>query len=266
MPDIRDNIFDSIADRLFPASIIALENGILSGSKSAIEQAATIGIKIDILDDGSQLKPGREIAQIIGRPKQTAMAEETLAGLLAKPSGIATAAKLFKEKAGGKARIVSGAWKKMPGSQKEMIRNAVVCGGVPCRVTGEPFIYLDKNYIKMFGGIRECLTGIKGLEDLTRVVQLNGFFKNVADEAVDAAQHGAGIIFIDSGRSEDVTAVSMRLRDAGFRERVKIAFSGGITLKSLDEILALDAEILDVGRAIIDAPLIDMRLEVRLPD
>jgi len=48
----------------------------------------------------------------------------------------------------------------------------------------------------------------------------------------------------------------------GFRQGVKIAFGGGVTSEMLEEVVGGGADIIDIGRAIIDAPILDFRLDV----
>ena len=43
---------------------------------------------------------------------------------------------------------------------------------------------------------------------------------------------------------------------------MQIAFGGGITLQQMEMLVTLDIDILDVGRHIVDAPLLDMRMEI----
>jgi nicotinate-nucleotide pyrophosphorylase (carboxylating) len=43
---------------------------------------------------------------------------------------------------------------------------------------------------------------------------------------------------------------------------VQLAFGGGVTLRTVVEAAAAGADIVDVGRAIIDAPLLDFSLDV----
>jgi nicotinate-nucleotide pyrophosphorylase (carboxylating) len=43
---------------------------------------------------------------------------------------------------------------------------------------------------------------------------------------------------------------------------VQLAFGGGVTLENIEELKALDIDILDIGRPIVDAPMLDMRLEI----
>jgi nicotinate-nucleotide pyrophosphorylase (carboxylating) len=263
MRDIRDDILDSIAEHTVIASIIAEDDGIIAETTAAEQEAKELGLTMShILTEGSKVRREDEIARFCGRPKQVVMAEERLIGLMAKPSGIATATQRFVEKAGSRPAIVSGAWKKMPQSQKEVIRRAILTGGGNCRISRDPFLYLDKNYIRMLGGIRESLAAVTGLKGYAKVVQLKGDYGDIDREACEAVDHGADIIFIDSGRQQDLESVMSRLKQLGWRDRVKVAFGGNIRLEDVEPLKALDVDILDIGRQIIDAPLLDMRLEV----
>ncbi len=263
MKDIRDKIFSTISEKIVTAVIIADEAGILSGIAAAGEEASRIGLKIsDTLDEGCRIQQGQVIIRFAGNPKQIAKAEETVLGHLTKTSGIATSANLFFQKAGNRIKIVSGAWKKMPVSIKESIRLAVLTGGASCRITEKPFIYLDKNYIRMLGGIKPCLGTATGLNGHLRVLQLKGHYQDIDIEACEAAENGADIIFIDTGRISDIQKVTARLHERGKRSKVVVAFAGGVSLKDIHRLKTMDMDVVDVGRAIVDAPLLDMRLEV----
>jgi nicotinate-nucleotide pyrophosphorylase (carboxylating) len=261
--DLRDDIFDGISDQKVTACIVADEEGLVVETSAMDREAKALGLHVkNILPEGSRVNPGDEIALMVGRPKQIAMAEERLIGIMAKPSGIATAALRFVEMAGPRLQIVAGAWKKMDPSQKEVIRRAITSSGASCRISNSPFLYLDKNYVRMFGGIRPCLTAVSGLKGYVRVLQLRGEYDRIDLEADEAAMNGADIIFIDTGRPDDISCVANKLKQLGMRDKVKIAFGGGIRLEDVAILKILDVDILDVGRPIIDAPLLDMRMEV----
>lgn len=263
MWDIRDDILDSIAEQTVIAAIITDDDGIIAETTAVKREATELGLTTShILTEGSRVKRGDEVARFCSRPKQVVMAEDRLIGLMAKPSGIATATRRFVEKAGGRPAIVSGAWKKMPHSQKESIRRAILTGGGNCRISYDPFLYLDKNYVRMLGGIKESLAAVSSLKSYAKVVQLKGDYGDIDREACEAVDHGADIIFIDSGSRHDLESVMARLIQLGWRNRVKVAFGGNIQLEDVEPLKALDVDILDIGRQIIDAPLLDMRLEV----
>jgi nicotinate-nucleotide pyrophosphorylase (carboxylating) len=263
MGDIRDDILRSALGNRITASIVADDRGIVVETVAAAQQAEALGLTVRrILPEGSEVNPGDEIARLAGSPKQVVMAEDRLIGLMAKPSGIATAARRFVTLAGDRPKIVAGAWKKMPGAMKESIRRAAAAGGAKIRISSQPFLYLDKNYVRMLGGIAAALEAVAPLAGYLKVLQLKGHYQEIALEASDAATHGADVLFVDSGRWGDIRAVSERLKKEGLRDRVKIAFGGNIRSSDVTALKAFDVDILDVGRDIVDAPLLDMRLEV----
>jgi nicotinate-nucleotide pyrophosphorylase (carboxylating) len=261
--DLRDKILKSALHQTVTAIIIADEDGILSGTTAARKEAEQLGLSVvNMMSDGDAVKAGDEIARVEGSPKQVVMAEETLMGLLAKTSGIATAARRFKQSVDERPRVVCGAWKKMPPPLKHAVRSAVTHGGAAFRISDEPFVYLDKNYVRILGGIRRCLEATQDLKEHIRVVQLKGEEKDIVSEALEALEYGARILFIDTGRLGDVRAVLNRLHETGQRHGVKIAFGNNVGLDDMTALRALDIDIVDIGRAIVDAPLLDMRMEV----
>lgn len=262
MIDIRDEIFRCKVGRQYSAVILAADHGILAETKAAAKTALELGLSFnEFPNDGTEVHPGNEIVRITGGPKQIAMAEDRLIGTMAKPSGIATSAKRFSDLAGARPRIVSGAWKKMPLSQKEAIRRAIVVGGAGGRICDEPFLYLDKNYVKILGGLAACLDAVAGINGHVPVIQLKGD-EDIGEEACLAARHGAGIIFIDTGWPGDLDLVSRALNQAGLRSGVELAFGGGVRLDDIELLKTMDVDILDIGRPIVDAPLLDMRMEI----
>jgi len=129
--DLRDKIFSTLANnKRITASIIADDAGVIVGTPEVKEEAERLGLSLErMLNEGSQVKKGDEIASFCGSPKQVAIAEDVLIGLIAKPSGIATSAHKAVEATGGRPKIVCGAWKKMPMVLKDVIRRAIITGG-----------------------------------------------------------------------------------------------------------------------------------------
>jgi nicotinate-nucleotide pyrophosphorylase len=54
----------------------------------------------------------------------------------------------------------------------------------------------------------------------------------------------------------------LALKDHGLRSRVKVAFAGGVQLGDIEQLAEIGIDIVDIGRPIVDAPLLDMRLDV----
>jgi nicotinate-nucleotide pyrophosphorylase (carboxylating) len=263
MKDIRDEIFRDIARRKVHAEIIAAGEGIIVDIGEVASAAETLALEVSYrVEEGFHVRRGDLITRFSGSPKQIAMAEDRLIGLMAKPSGIAMAARRFVERAGAHIQIVSGAWKKIHVSQKEIVRRAIVAGGASVRICSEPFLYIDKNYVKMLGGIAESLAVANRMNGYVNVIQIKGSTGDIRQEACEASENGADIIFIDSGNQRDIEKVSDCLVRNGKRHALKLAFAGNIQLEDMDRLKKLDVDILDIGRAVIDAPLLDMKMEV----
>jgi nicotinate-nucleotide pyrophosphorylase (carboxylating) len=261
--DIRDEIFRRVAGCRVTCVILADDEGIVAETDQAAHESKRMGLHLkNILKEGTQVRPGDEIARFRGSPRQIAEAEDVLIGLMAKPSGIATAARSFVTRAGGRPEIVCGAWKKMHPAEKQSIRRAVVVGGAYYRISRDPFVYLDKNYIRILGGVRKALEAVRSMADRKKVVQIKGRDGSILEEALEAVQSGAQILHIDTGDRNDIDLVAGELTLRGLRNRVRVAFSGSIRLQDVAELKRRDVDILDIGRQIVDAPLLDMRLEV----
>ena len=68
---------------------------------------------------------------------------------------------------------------------------------------------------------------------------------------------------VDTGNVEDLLEVVEAATGAMVSgSEVKIAFGGGVTSQILEEVVRGGADIIDIGRAIIDAPILDFRLDV----
>jgi nicotinate-nucleotide pyrophosphorylase (carboxylating) len=263
MQDLRDDIFKSVITRLVTADIIAEEAGVISGMQAAKDKSRSLGLDIvQMAAEGQIVQKGNVIAKVSGNPKQIALAEDQLIGLVAKPSGIATATRNCVDRAGPGMQIVCGAWKKMPVVLKQTIRDAIVTGGGYFRISRDPFIYLDKNYIQMLGGIQSSLQAVAHFTGFKKVVQIKGRQKDIALEACEAAKLGADIIFVDSGKPQDLLKLADLLSHKGLRDNIKIAFGGSIKIEDIDRFKDLPVDILEIGRQIVDAPLLDLKLEV----
>lgn len=263
--DARGIIFQSVMHNEFSASLRVKENGIISGINEMRKMAKKIGLRvISSVPEGAEVKEGDCIATVKGTPKQLSIAEEVLIGLISKPSGIATAARNAVKLANGRVTVVCGAWKKMPFQIKDIVRNALAIGGVEIRICREPFIYLDKNHVRVFGSIENTIknANVKELKNKVKVVQIRGETNRIEIEAVTAAKDSANIIFVDTGNVTDLEKVANTLSENKLREKIKLAFGGSIRLEDITRLCEKGVDILDIGRAIIDAPMLDISFDI----
>lgn len=260
--DIRKQIFRESSGQIITAIVISEAPGVLSGIQRARAFMVSLGLCFSTaLKDGSTVSGGQEIARGTGNPLQIAQAEERVIGILSKSSGIATAAHQALRKAGSRCQVVSGGWKKMPFEIKELVRQALHDGGIGVRISEEPFVYLDKNYVRILGGVRKAVQAALPLNQPV-VVQIRGETGPVEEEAIEAARVGADVVMVDTGRWEHLKNVTRALKDKGLRSKIRIAFAGNLTLDRLDELTQMDVDIVDIGYAIQDAPCLPMRFDV----
>jgi nicotinate-nucleotide pyrophosphorylase (carboxylating) len=262
--DLRDTIFIPVTDRRFTADVRVTTAGVICGVELAGQKASALGCEVLLCGaDGDEADAETPILTMRGSAKAVAMAEDCIPGAIAKPSGIARAMRQAQKLAGSRVRVVSGAAKKMPEEIKPQIRRAVHRGGGSGRIADVPFLYLDKNYVRIFGSVRKTLEAVAPMQGYVRAIQLRGLVEDIAAEARSAIELGAEILMVDSGRLEDLDLVAQLVRDAGRREQTTIAFAGDIAMDDIARVAEHDVDILDIGRAILDAPIVDIKFDVR---
>ena len=183
-------------------------------------------------------------------------------GPIGKASGVATAAAEMVALA-GRARVVCGAWKKVAAEIRTDLRHAAAVGGAGMRVLDRPFVYLDKNYVRMLGGVGPAVRQARRVGGRAVVVQLRGELAGIAEEAESAVEEGADLLMVDTGRLGDLRAVAGRVASRPSGREIVLAFGGGVLPGDIPALVDAGATVLDVGRAILDAPLVDFRLDVR---
>ena len=258
-PDVRDLLFEPIAGRSFPFEITATEPAVLAGAQRLSDHAVELGLEIEwMARDGDRLEPGSTVLRARADAWRLVRAEEALLATIGKQSGVATAAAHLVALAGGHARVVCGAWKKVPAEIRADLRHAASLGGAGMRILDRPFVYLDKNYVRMLGGAAAAVRQARRVESRAVVVQLRGELEPIGDEAESAIAGGADVLMVDTGAVADLAAVAGRARG-----RAVVAFGGGVHAGNIAALIDAGAGVLDVGRAILDAPMIDFRLDVR---
>ncbi|MGW8320962.1 MAG: hypothetical protein ACWGSD_05350, partial [Thermodesulfobacteriota bacterium] len=118
-PDLRDEIFRTADGRKVTGVILADDAGIVAETNRAADESKRVGLNLEaILEEGSEVRPGDEIARFSGTPKQVVSAEDVLIGLMAKPSGIATAARAFVTRAAGGPRSCAVPGRRCPSPRR----------------------------------------------------------------------------------------------------------------------------------------------------
>lgn len=210
-----------------------------------------------IARDGERVAAGQVLIELAGTASELGVAEDYVLGSLGFASGIATRADVFARAAPRSMTVSCGGWKKLPLALKPLLRCGLAAAGVLPRLVAGDFIYVNKNAVRLLGDVRAAIEAGLRLQHGPVAVQVRS-----AAEALDAVHAGATIVMVDTARLEDLAAAHDALRCAGKRDRVTLAFGGGVRLEDLVPAREAGADAVDVGRAILQAPLLDLRLEV----
>lgn len=261
--DLRLDIFRNNLNTVYCAEVVAEADGIVSGLERAEELAGGLKLSFDALVAvGGPIAKREAVCRIAGDPVSLLKGEETILGALSKSSGIASAAHRARKAAAGHFRIVCGATKKMPQHLKFTIRKAITDAGIDMRMAHQPFVYLDKNYVRIFGSLEKTLDAVAPM-NRPIVIQVRGETGPIGKEAVSVAQRGAAVIMVDTGKIDDLETVSSELRRAGLRDRVDLAFAGNLKPDDLSALIGRDLDAVDIGYGIVDAPCLPMRFDVQ---
>lgn len=207
--------------------------------------------------EGQSVQPGDPLVSISGTATELNIAEDYILGPLGFSSGIATRAKVFQDACPEGLSIACGGWKKLPAALKPLLRAGLNAVGLLPRLVNGEFVYMSKNAITLFGGVESAIRAGIAVNHGPVAVQV----RNV-EEALFAVSTGAGVIMVDTANLEDLESVNEALTSRGLRHMVTLAFGGGVKLNDLPAVKAAGAEAVDVGRDILDAPLLDLRVRV----
>lgn len=236
------------------AHVSATEPGLVAGTALLDPAAApdSAGRWRVLRSDGERVEPGEPIVEVVGSAWELAVAEDHVLGVLGFAGGVAQRARELVAAAPPGLRIVCGGWKKLPAPMKPALRAGLDVAGVGHRLLEGEFVYVAKTAVRMHGGVGPATRAALALDSGPVAVQVT----DVA-EALASADAGCGVVMVDTGSVRDVEAVVSALRG-----KVPVAFGGGVTADDLVAVAQAGASIVDIGRAILDAPLWDLHLEV----
>jgi nicotinate-nucleotide pyrophosphorylase (carboxylating) len=245
----------------FRAAVTAAEAGRVAGLDLLDPGAAPapVGTWLVRCSDGDELTPGQVIVEITGSAAEIGVAEDFVLGALGFAGGVARrATEIVRGRPAG-LEICCGGWKKLPPSLKPALRAGLAVAGVRPRLVNGDFVYVPKNTVKLLGGVARAIEAGLRLDHGPVAVQVTD-----VEGAQEALCAGGRIIMVDDGKLATLAAVDSALREHGLRREVTVGFGGGVTSAALADARSAGADVVDVGRAILDAPLWDLRVEVNL--
>jgi nicotinate phosphoribosyltransferase len=268
-----------LADVPVVAEIFPSADGICVGVEEVRYLLRESGVRIDSLSEGERFSAREVIMRIEGPYASFGMYETVLLGMLAQPSGWATAAMDVVRAAGEKPAFVFGARHVHPAVAPVMERAAIVGGmrGAACilgaKLAGqEPVGTMPHAFVLIVGDtVRAALAYHERMPArVPRLVLVDTF----TDEAVEALRVAEALgsdlaaIRLDTPRERGsvtpdlVREVRARLDIAG-HHRVQIFVSGGLTPERIAALGEAGADAFGVGSYVSAAHPIDMTMDLR---
>ncbi len=268
-----------LADTPVLAEIFPSRDGICVGVEEVRYLLRDSGVRIESLAEGERFSAREVIMRIEGPYANFGMYETVLLGMLAQPSGWATAAREVVAAAGAKPAYVFGARHVHPAVAPVMERAALIGGmrGAACilgaKLAGqEPVGTVPHAFMLIVGDtVRAALAYHERTPaPVPRLILVDTF----TDEAVEALRVAEALgpdltaVRLDTPRERGsvtpdlVREVRARLDLAG-RSNVQIFVSGGLTPARILDLAEAGADAFGVGSYVSGAPPIDMTMDLR---
>ncbi len=258
--DITSEIIDE--NKKCRAIILAKKSGIVAGVRIISKFYEKLGIKVKVLkDEGSRVKKGDIILEIIGNARKILMTERVILNLLSHMSGIATVTRDIVEKAKkvNPKIIIAATRKTLPGLRLLEKYAVKIGGGDTHRMSLTDMILIKDNHLKIIGDVEKAIRMAKKLASFTKKIEIE---VSSLEDAIKAAKSGADIIMLDNMTPNEVKEVIETLKKLGLRKRVLIEASGGITPENIEEYAKTGVDIISLGYLTHSAPALDISLEV----
>lgn len=236
--------------------VVAKEDGVIAGLEEAGVLLSHLGLKTSSrYKDGNKVPKGAVVLRVVGKARVILSSERVVLNLLMRMSGVATHTRRFVENASGVT--IAGTRKTTPGFRYLEKKAIAIGGGSPHRYALDDGILIKDNHLAL-AGLEEAIK--KAKRDFTKKVEVE---VSSTRDAVRAAELGADIIMLDNMPPKRAGDAIKALERRGFRKRVTVEVSGGVTLDNLARYAALKPDVISVGPLTTGSRWLDMSMRVR---
>ena len=243
------------------AEIVAKQTGFVAGIEEAVVLSESLDLKSKALtSDGAQVKPKTSILRITGNARTLLSAERTLLNILCRMSGIATATNrlIGKVRAGGYKTRVTCTRKVAPGLGYFDKKAVFLGGGDTHRFHLDDLVLIKDNHVNIVGNVSRAVRRARESISFSKKIEVE---VTSIQDALEAARAGTDIIMLDNFTQENVKETVSFLTKRGFRSKVLLEASGGITDENVLEYAATGVDIISIGEITHSAKAMNMSLE-----
>ena len=249
------------ADQTDTAELVARAPGVVAGLPVAAQVfAATSGGTAAFeqrVDEGARVVRGDVLAVVTGPTRALLTAERTALNLLCRMSGVATHTRRWADALASTKATVLDTRKTTPGLRL-LEKYAVRAGGGTNKRMGLYDVAMIKDNHKLAAGsitaayrkVRETFPDVPVQVEVTTTA-----------EAVEAADAGADFLLCDN-----MTPDLLREVVAAVGDRAELEATGNLTLETAAAYAATGVDYLSVGGLTHSSPILDIALDLRVPD
>lgn len=249
-------------DLMIKARIISNEDGIVAGVSLISSLLKKFQLNVSIKKaDGKTVKATDTIMILEGNASSILTLERTILNLLMKMSGIATITSkmVYEAQKVNPKVIIAGTRKTTLGLQffeKTAIR---LGGGDTHRYRLDDSVLIKDNHLALVGDVETAVFKARKYVSFTKKIEVE--VENLED-AIIAINAGADIIMLDNMSTEEIKITLSTLESKGYRNKVLIEVSGGVSPSNISEYAKTGADIISSGYITHSARALDMSLEV----
>jgi nicotinate-nucleotide pyrophosphorylase (carboxylating) len=249
------------ADRADTAELVARAAGVVAGLPVAAQVfAATSGGTATFeqrVDEGARVTRGDVLAVVTGPTRSLLTAERTALNLLCRMSGVASHTRRWADALAGTKATVLDTRKTTPGL-RVLEKYAVRVGGGTNKRMGLYDVAMIKDNHKLAAGgiaaayrkVRETFPDVPVQVEITTVA-----------EAREAVAAGADFLLCDNMGTDLLHEVVAAVGD-----RAELEATGNLTLETAAGYAATGVDYLSVGGLTHSSPILDIALDLRVPD
>jgi nicotinate-nucleotide pyrophosphorylase (carboxylating) len=246
------------ATTLARARIVAKQALVVCGGPVIVRtfEQVDAGVAVELLvDEGTRVQPGTELARMAGLARSLLAGERTALNLLGRACAVATSTRSYVDAAGPNLRVVDTR-KTMPGL-RALDRYAVRCGGGHNhRNDLGSGVLIKENHIRAAGSIEAAVRAAR--EHAPHTVRVECEVETLA-ELRDALAAGADSLLLDDMDDETLRQAVAMTGPKGQR-RISLEVSGGVTLERLPILATIGVDLVSVGALTHSAPSVDLSM------
>ncbi|MFL6317184.1 MAG: carboxylating nicotinate-nucleotide diphosphorylase [Nitrososphaeraceae archaeon] len=214
-----------------------------------------------LVRDGSMIKKGSIVMEIIGKALSIMKAERTALNLIMRMSGIATETRKFVSSIDDHSMSVriASTRKTAPGLRFFDKKAVAIGGGETHRMRLDDMVLIKDNHISLVGSVEKAIKQARNNIGSSIKLECEA---TTLEEAISAVNMGADIVMLDNFSPTQITRTMDELSKRGIRDKAKLEVSGGIKLRNVKTYAKAKPDIISVGYLTHSPKAVDFSLEV----